>query len=171
MSNLNKIKLKQIDADFFEIVSGVGYQIFINKDEAFGYNSIFTLRTGDQNISGIKNFISRPTVSGSTVALREDLIDFYNFHSTYDTSIVSGDFFINYFYSNSTGGTTTLPSVYDKAKFFIKNLGSGKLRLTAEAKIENNDSIFIYPNESIEIFGISRVSFTGWVVNSAFAGI
>jgi hypothetical protein len=76
---INKIKLKQIDADFSGLVGqyGSGYfsttgQLISLSGSAFKYSDIattqFVYQTGNQNISGSKTFFSRPIISGAGIA-------------------------------------------------------------------------------------------------------
>jgi hypothetical protein len=82
---INKIKLKQIDADFPVLVGqyGSGYFASTGSLNALSGQSVkysdlstgrFVYSTGNQDISGIKNFISRPTLSGSQLAKLEEVV-------------------------------------------------------------------------------------------------
>lgn len=75
---INKIKLKQIDADFSGLVGQYGSGYFSTTGQlnslsglAFKYSDIaatqFVYQTGNQNISGSKTFFSRPIISGAGV--------------------------------------------------------------------------------------------------------
>jgi hypothetical protein len=70
MSNLNKIKLKQIDADFSGLVGQYGSGYFatigdLNAVSGLSTNLVYT--TGDQTISGIKTFANDVTILGDFV--------------------------------------------------------------------------------------------------------
>jgi len=75
---INKIKLKQIDADFSGLVGQYGSGYFSTTGQlnslsglAFKYSDLaatqFVYQTGNQNISGSKTFFSRPIISGAGV--------------------------------------------------------------------------------------------------------
>lgn len=76
---INKIKLKQIDADFPTLVGQYGSGYFAStgglhslSGQSVKYSDLatgaFVYTTGSQNISGYKNFLSRPAISGVGIA-------------------------------------------------------------------------------------------------------
>jgi hypothetical protein len=78
------IRKNQLHPDIADLVSGYGDNFFITPQELAdalltfspeirltGQNVVYT--TGNQNISGVKNFISRPTFNGSGLATTGDL--------------------------------------------------------------------------------------------------
>ena len=69
--SINKIKLKQIDADFDALVGQYGSGYFLGKDES-PTNVVF--QSGNQSISGVKDFTSRPTISGDGVAITGECV-------------------------------------------------------------------------------------------------
>jgi hypothetical protein len=82
---INKIKLKQIDADFSGLVGqyGSGYFPSIASFNTLSGQSVkysdlsninFVYATGNQNISGVKNFLARPTFSGETLAKLSEVV-------------------------------------------------------------------------------------------------
>lgn len=82
---INKIKLKQIDADFPVLVGqyGSGYfaptgSFYNLSGQSVKYSDLATGRlvytTGDQSISGQKTFVNRPSVSGVGLARLDEVI-------------------------------------------------------------------------------------------------
>jgi hypothetical protein len=82
---INKIKLKQIDANFPELVGQYGSGYFAStaslnlvSGQCVKYSDIstgrFVYQTGNQGISGIKNFFSRPSISGNGVAMLNEVV-------------------------------------------------------------------------------------------------
>jgi hypothetical protein len=82
---INKIKLKQIDADFSGLVGQYGSGYFASTEslntlsgQSVKYSDLSTGRfvysTGNQNISGIKNFLARPTLSGEALAKLSEVV-------------------------------------------------------------------------------------------------
>jgi hypothetical protein len=76
---INKIKLKQIDADFPTLIGQYGSGYFAStgslnslSGQSVKYSDLttgaFLYTTGSQNISGYKNFLSRPAISGVGIA-------------------------------------------------------------------------------------------------------
>jgi hypothetical protein len=78
------IRKNQLHPDIADLVSGYGNDFFITPQELndallnyspeirlTGTNVVYT--TGNQTISGVKNFVSRPTFNGSGLALTGDL--------------------------------------------------------------------------------------------------
>jgi len=94
--SINKIKLKQIDADFSGLVGGYGSGYFATtgsfnllSGSVVPYSYIatggFLYNTGNQLISGVKNFISRPTLNGNELAALSEVI------SSSGNNILSGN--------------------------------------------------------------------------------
>lgn len=82
---INKIKLKQIDADFPTLVGQYGSGYFAStgslhslSGQSVKYSDLatgaFVYRTGSQNISGYKNFLSRPAISGVGIATLSEIV-------------------------------------------------------------------------------------------------
>lgn len=82
---INKIKLKQIDADFSGLVGQYGSGYFATagslsalSGSAVPYSYIatggFVYNIGAQSVSGVKNFFSRPTLSGKSLAKLEEVV-------------------------------------------------------------------------------------------------
>lgn len=82
---INKIKLKQIDADFPALVGQYGSGYFASTGSLHGlsgqsvkYSDLatgaFVYTTGNQNISGYKNFLSRPAISGVGIATLSEIV-------------------------------------------------------------------------------------------------
>jgi hypothetical protein len=78
---INKIKLKQIDADFSGLVGqyGSGYftptgSFYSLSGSSVKYSNLPIFETGNQNISGIKNFLSAPTLSGKRLAQLDEVV-------------------------------------------------------------------------------------------------
>jgi hypothetical protein len=82
---INKIKLKQIDADFSGLVGqyGSGYFATTGSLDSLSGSSVpysyiatggFLYNAGSQSISGVKNFFSRPTLSGKGLAKLEEVV-------------------------------------------------------------------------------------------------
>lgn len=82
---INKIKLKQIDADFPALVGQYGSGYFASTGSLHGlsgqsvkYSDLatgaFVYTTGNQNISGYKNFLSRPAISGVGIATLGEIV-------------------------------------------------------------------------------------------------
>jgi hypothetical protein len=69
--SINKIKLKQIDADFDALVGEYGSGRFTPLGST-PENVVF--QSGDQNITGIKNFVDRPTLSGKKLITTNDAV-------------------------------------------------------------------------------------------------
>jgi hypothetical protein len=150
MSSLNKIKLKQIDIDLSGFVSGESQKLIT------GYVS--GVLTGSY-LSGIVVDIIE---QNSTLA--EPAYSFY----TSGASIVSGASKFNYFKSIDNEISVNLPTVYDKADFFIKNLSSGVVNIQSfPYLIDGKSAISIYQNESVNLFGLKNNNYTGWVINSS----
>jgi hypothetical protein len=68
------IRKNQLHPDLADLVSGYGSDFFVTQEELQGLslNSI-VYTTGDQIINGVKNFTSRPTVSGLNVLIEGDI--------------------------------------------------------------------------------------------------
>ena len=82
---INKIKLQQIDADFSKVVGqyGSGYFATTGSLDSLSKSSVpysyiatggFLYNVGAQSISGVKNFFSRPTFSGKSLAKLEEVV-------------------------------------------------------------------------------------------------
>ena len=82
---INKIKLKQIDADFPTLVGQYGSGYFAStgslhslSGQSVKYSDLatgaFVYTTGSQNISGYKNFLSRPAISGVGIATLSEIV-------------------------------------------------------------------------------------------------
>jgi hypothetical protein len=82
---INKIKLKQIDADFPTLVGQYGSGYFAStgslnslSGQSVKYSDLatgaFVYTTGSQNISGSKNFMSRPAISGVGIATLGEIV-------------------------------------------------------------------------------------------------
>lgn len=82
---INKIKLKQIDADFSGLVGAYGSGYFAStgslnalSGQSVKYSDLLTGRfvysTGNQDISGIKNFLARPILSGEALARLSEVV-------------------------------------------------------------------------------------------------
>jgi hypothetical protein len=82
---INKIKLKQIDADFSGLVGAYGSGYFAStgslnalSGQSVKYSDLLTGRfvysTGNQDISGIKNFLAKPTLSGEALARLSEVV-------------------------------------------------------------------------------------------------
>ena len=77
------IRKNQLHPDIFDLVSGYGDQLFITINElnqtiSTISNVVFT--SGNQIISGVKNFTSRPTFNGSGFAITGELGGSTNFN-------------------------------------------------------------------------------------------
>jgi hypothetical protein len=150
MSSLNKIKLKQIDIDLSGFVSGESQKLIT------GYVS--GVLTGSY-LSGIVVDIIEQNSTLAELA--------YSFYTS-GTSIVSGASKFNYFKSIDNEISVNLPTVYDKADFFIKNLSSGVVNIQSfPYLIDGKSGISIYQNESVDLFGLKNNNYTGWVINSS----
>jgi hypothetical protein len=66
------IRKNQLHPDIADLVSQYGTGIFASNDQLIQSQLAFITITGNQTISGIKNFIFRPTVNGSGVLLSGD---------------------------------------------------------------------------------------------------
>jgi hypothetical protein len=145
--------------------------------------------TGNQTISGVKAFISRPTVNGTGVLLSGegggttlpitivyttgdqtlsglktfDNIEIRNTNYNYfTTNITLDNNYINL--ANSTSGiTATLPSIASGRNYIVKNLNTGTLTVTGSNSIDGNVNLILYKNESAHLLGVNNVGFTGWV--------
>jgi hypothetical protein len=82
---INKIKLKQIDADFPTLVGQYGSGYFAStgsfnnlSGQTVKYSDLatgaFVYTTGNQSISGNKNFLRRPTISGAGIATLDETV-------------------------------------------------------------------------------------------------
>lgn len=83
--SINKIKLKQIDANFPGLVGEYGSGYFASTGQlnsvsgsAFKYSDVnnykFVYQSGAQDISGVKNFFSRPNLSGQGLARLNEVV-------------------------------------------------------------------------------------------------
>ena len=129
--------------------------------------------TGNQTISGVKAFVSRPTVNGTGVLLsgeaaQADLSStVYNY---FTINITLGNNYINL--ANSTSGiTATLPSIASGRNYIVKNLNTGTLTVTGSNFIDGNVNLKLYKNESAHLLGVNNVGFTGWVSLNTNPGI
>lgn len=149
MSNLNKIKLKQIDSELYNFVSG--------EAEAIVTGYVGSVLTGEYLSGIIVDIIDQ------NPALKSSEYSFY----INGTTIVSGSNKFNYFKPIDPEISVTLPEVYDKADLFIKNLGTGILNINSfPYLVDGKSGISIYENESVNIFGLKSADYTGWVINS-----
>ena len=133
---INKIKLKQIDADFPTLVGQYGSGYFAStgslnlvSGQCVKYSDIstgrFVYQTGNQSISGVKNFFSRPTISGNNVAMLNETV--------------------------TLGGTETIGGA--------KTLGGGSLSLNSTSVNFTNTS---FAFDSFSSSGISKhINITG----------
>ena len=82
---INKIKLKQIDADFPALVGQYGSGYFATTGNFYSlsgqtvkYSDLstgnFVYKTGNQNISGYKNFFDVPTINGVGIATLDEAV-------------------------------------------------------------------------------------------------
>jgi hypothetical protein len=68
--------------------------------------------------------------------------------------------------------SAVIPNHLDKAEIFIKNLGTSPVLLDPQSLIDNkNDEIFVYPGESIELYGVDSEKYSGWIITSIVAGV
>lgn len=152
MSSLNKIKLKQIDVDLSGFVSGESQKLIT------GYvNEVLT----GQYLSGIVVDIIGQNPSSSSPGNSN-----YSFYTS-SINLVSGSNRVNYFQFVESEIFINLPTVYDKADFFIKNLSPGVVNIQSfPYLIDGKSGISIYQNESVNIFGLKNNNYTGWAINS-----
>lgn len=149
MSNLNKIKLKQIDSELTAFVSG--------QAEAIVTGYVGDVLTGEYLSGIIVDVIDQNPISKSYN---------YSFYTT-GVSIISGADKFNYFKPFDNEISVTLPSIYDKAEFSIKNLGTGVINVQSfPYLIDGKSGISIYQNESVNFFGLKNNNYTGWVINN-----
>lgn len=151
--------------------------------------------TGNQTISGTKNFISRPTVNGTGIVLSGEIpslpstivyqtgnqtisgtkifdrIEILNTTYNYFTNnITLNNNYINL--ANSTGNiTVTLPVITSGRNYIIKNLNTGTLTVTGANLIDGYVNLKLYKNESAHLLGVNNVGFTGWVSLNTNPGI
>jgi len=110
---INKIKLKQIDADFPALVGQYGSGYFAStgslnslSGQSVKYSDLatgaFVYTTGNQSISGNKNFLSRPAISGIGIATLGETISingdnaFFGENTFFNKTIsLSGSEFVN----------------------------------------------------------------------------
>lgn len=94
--SISKIKLKQIDADFPSLVGDYGSGFFASNESlnsvsgsSVKYSDLnnyqFVTQSGSQSISGYKNFLSRPALSGDGLAKLNEVV------SLSSSQIVSGE--------------------------------------------------------------------------------
>lgn len=99
---INKIKLKQIDADFPTLVGQYGSGYFASTGSLYGlsgqavkYSDLatgnFVYTSGTQNISGSKNFLNRPALSGVGVATLEEAVSINNDNTIYGENTFEGN--------------------------------------------------------------------------------
>ena len=134
---------------------------------AGGSNIVYT--TGNQTVSGVKTFASRPTVNGTGVLLIGEGAGGgdYNY---FTTSITLGNSYINL--ANSTSGiTATLPSIASGRNYIVKNLNTGTLTVTGLNSIDGNVNLKLHKKESAHLLGVNNVGFTGWVSLNTNPGI
>jgi hypothetical protein len=164
-------------------------------------------KTGNQNISGLKNFYTRPTVNGTGVLLSGEAAELPNtlVYITGDQTISGVKTFAqtgsfdtlqitnkklssyNYVNSNFTFGNTyinianssnniigTLPSeITSGINYYVKNLNTGILLITGSGQrtIDGFLNINLYKNESLQIFGVNNIGYTGWITVGEGIGV
>ena len=137
---INKIKLKQIDADFSGLVGQYGSGYFATTGSfnslsgstvPYSYISTggFLYNTGAQSVSGVKNFFSRPTFSGKSLAKLEEVVTINDAQTVIGAKSLDGEVTFNdaavNFYINDidfTEATFTLDS--NSATSLVGQLGA-----------------------------------------------
>jgi hypothetical protein len=97
----NLIRKNQLHPDIADLVSGYGDDFFVTSDQLNNAidvsQQIITqgavLVSGDQNISGLKNFVERPTVNGSGVLLQGEAGSEYIFTENLQVNLSNGKTF------------------------------------------------------------------------------
>ena len=104
---INKIKLKQIDADFPTLVGQYGSGYFAStgslnslSGQSVKYSDLatgaFVYTTGSQNISGYKNFMSRPAISGVGIATLSETVSIDGDNAIFgDNTFTGSNIFLN----------------------------------------------------------------------------
>jgi hypothetical protein len=104
---INKIKLKQIDADFPTLVGQYGSGYFSStgslhslSGQSVKYSDLatgaFIYTTGSQNISGYKNFMSRPAISGVGIATLGEIVSIDGDNAIFgDNTFTGSNIFLN----------------------------------------------------------------------------
>jgi hypothetical protein len=104
---INKIKLKQIDADFPALVGQYGSGYFAStgslnslSGQSVKYSDLatgaFVYTTGNQSISGNKNFLSRPAISGVGIATLSETVSIDGDNAIFgDNTFTGSNIFLN----------------------------------------------------------------------------
>jgi hypothetical protein len=173
--------------------------------DAIANNLVYN--TGDQNISGIKSFYSRPTVngtglllSGEAASLPETIVyttgdqtisgtKTFAETGSFNTLLIKNKILSSYNYATSNftfnnnyinlinapnNVTGTLPSeITSGINYYVKNLNTGRLTITGDANksIDGFSTVHLYQNESLQLFGVNSVGYTGWVTISSDVGV
>jgi hypothetical protein len=146
--SINKIKLKQIDADFSGLVGEYGSGYFAStgsfnslSGSAFKYSDVsnyrFVYQTGAQNISGVKNFFSRPNLSGQGLARLNEVVTLsdaqtINGQKTFQAAAVNfSENEINYEFNNVN---------FTETDFLFDDTSSNNLSLALGNRVVNTSS-------------------------------
>lgn len=136
---INKVKLKQIDADFSGLVGQYGSGYFASTGQlnslsgsSFKYSDLatnqFVYQTGNQNISGVKNFFSRPELSGKGLAKLEEVVTLSTNQSIPSQKTFAGSVFFDtnyntYQYCDVEFTETVFSLDSNSANSLVSNLG------------------------------------------------
>jgi hypothetical protein len=134
--------------------------------DAIANNLVYN--TGDQTISGTKTFAE--TGSFNTLLIKNKILSSYNY--------ATSNFTFNNNYINLINApnnvTGTLPSeITSGINYYVKNLNTGRLTITGDANksIDGFSTVHLYQNESLQLFGVNSVGYTGWVTISSDVGV
>lgn len=137
----------------------------------FGSSQNLVYATGDQTISGVKNFISRPTINGTGVLLSGESYSIIEINYNYfSNNITLGSNYIN-LGNSATGITANLPVVVSGVNYIVKNLNTGIITLTGSNLIDGYTNLKLYKNESAHLLGVNNIGYTGWVTLNTNGGI
>jgi len=124
--------------------------------------------TGDQTISGIKTFAQ--TGSFNTLQITNKKLSSYNY---VNSNFTFSDIYIN-IANSSSNIIGTLPSgITSGIHYYVKNLNTGILSITGSGQrtIDGFSNINLYKNESLQLFGVNNIGYTGWITIGEGIGV
>lgn len=134
------------------------------------------IRLKQINDSELSSYISgiweqNRTSLSSSINNNPNILD-YDYYVNQNFSAGASSKYFNIF-NSSVSVTANLNSVEDKKRFLFKNINSGILTIVPSGiqTIDSFSDVKLYSGQSLEILGVARSAFTGWVTLNSNGGL
>lgn len=134
------------------------------------------IRLKQINDSELSSYISgiweqNRTSLSSSINNNPNILD-YDYYVNQNFSAGASSKYFNIF-NSSVSVTANLNSVEDKKRFLFKNINSGILTIVPSGiqTIDSFSDVKLYSGQSLEILGVARSNFTGWLTLNSNGGL